>query len=191
MLATGPNIPPPGIWFPPGPGVYTVGFLNSAQGTNRTLGSVNRIYGTPCVLPKVGTYDAMSIRVDTPQAASTGRMGLYADDGTGSPGDLIEEAGTFTPTTADFFDVTFAAPLVVGPGLFWLALQTDDTGVAWETSTTGGAYLPGIIQAASSHFAVPVVYAPHTNGAFPATFTAGGALVLDGNTAPRLVLRGG
>ncbi len=136
MLGRGSNIPSPIIWQPPQTGEYTTGLLNARQSSSGTM-TADTLWAVPCVLPTAGSYSDMRIRVDTGNAGANARLGVYADDGSGSPGALIEEAGTFTPTAAAFYEVDFAAPRILGPGLLWLAMLTDDAVVSWEKSQIG------------------------------------------------------
>ena len=60
----------------------------------------------------------MAVEMTTFAAASTVRLGIFADTGYGYPGRLIVDAGTADSTTNGVKEATIAEE--IGPGLVWL-----------------------------------------------------------------------
>ncbi len=175
------------IWRPPATGDYTTGMYNTIHTSGGTM-VADRLYAIPCVLPIRSSYSDVSISVATGQAGANARMGVYADNGVGRPGALIEDAGTFTPTAAAFYDVAFAADLALGAGLVWLALVTDNASVSWGRTNRNTVFSIRTFQSAGVYPETSQVYVAHAFGALPDPF---GSAMLHGWVSPyRLVLKG-
>ena len=186
MLANGPNIPPPVIWRPPASGVYTGG-LFTGYATSAGITAADFLYAIPCALPLPALYGHVSVRVDTGIGGSNARLGVYADN-SGTPGALIEDAGTFTPTAAGFYDVAFAAPRAIGPGMVWLALVTDTTTVQWERTHSIGGYAQWATQSGTNLLGIRmIVRGSFAYAALPDPF--GGSPSFSTSTAFRIQLK--
>ncbi|GAB3048729.1 hypothetical protein GCM10027053_03860 [Intrasporangium mesophilum] len=73
---------------------------------------------------KAMTVDALACIVDTLEAASTIRLGIYSSDSDGYPATLlgsVSVAGTATGTIIG----TFGAPITLTPGLHWLVARVS------------------------------------------------------------------
>mgnify|MGYP007031186217 CR=1 FL=1 len=87
------------------------------------------LYAVPFYLPRNQAVDLISINVDTPVAASSARLGIYASTSTTLyPSDLILDAGTVSTATAGIKSIILSsAPMIAG--LKWLVLIFDTTDV--------------------------------------------------------------
>jgi hypothetical protein len=156
------------IWRPPETGEYTTGLLNGANAAGATA-VADRLYAVPCVLPQRGTFSAIMIHADTGGLGANARMGVYDDD-YGNPGDLVIDAGAFTPTAAAFYELTFGSSLTLGPGIVWLTLVTDDAVVAWERSSSTSALSLAIVQSGADSAPVNMVYRSFALAELPDSF---------------------
>jgi hypothetical protein len=176
------------LWQPPRSGEYTTGLFNSSK-TNGGSPPADRIVCVPCVLPKKGIYSHLCIWVETPQADSNARMGIYSAATDGRPGALIEEAATFTPTANALYEAAFSADRALGPGFYWLALLHDNSSIAWQRSHVFGSLILTLLNSVSALYPSAYEYKDQAYGPLPAS--------LDGSTAapvnsypPRIGLKG-
>ncbi len=147
------------------------------------------MHAVPCVLPAAVTCSHIGIHVDVGQAASNGRLGVYADSGSSGPGNLIEDAGAFTPTAAAFTDIAFAASRALGPGLVWLVLLLDTNGatVTFERTLAGTALNVAIEQSGTAFMQSATLTVAQAFGALPASYGAGSPSTT--TVPPRIVLK--
>ena len=96
----------------------------AAENYNRYM-TVNRLYCAPFICPVDASFDQIGLQVAVAGAAgATVRMGIYASDAAGLPGDLILDAGTVDAATTGFRFAPISQ--VLGRGLYWLAGASDD-----------------------------------------------------------------
>lgn len=104
-------------FFIPGHTLTTVTATNIGVGATRIA---------PIVLPASTTIDKLCIEVSAVEASSVGRLGLYADNGNGYPGTLLQ-SGTFDgsgSTGMRQVDITNTP----ATGLMWLAYKPETSG---------------------------------------------------------------
>lgn len=146
-------------------------------GTALTVGTpvANTMYALPFVVAKTTTIDQMAINVTTAGAASTPRVGIYADNGNMYPGALIVDAGTQAAGTTGIKTYVTGLPVTLDPGLYWLVYLTNATAPAIRTFAV--ASLLPVLGFSSALGTAPNLgwSVAFTFAALPATFTAGGA----------------
>lgn len=156
--------------------------------TSATLGTA-AMWGIPFYIPNVVTL--VRIGSDIAGAGDVGsklRLGLYSDDGTGRPGNLLLDAGTIAGDSVAVQEITISQ--AVGAGICWAAAAVQIVTVTQPTVRTQGA---GALAGMDAGTATPAagalsgaVSVAGVAGAFPATF---GAPTFRGAAAPRLFVR--
>lgn len=93
--------------------------------TGSTLtGKINYM---PWVIDQQVAFKNLRVEVTTLLAGGQIRCGLYADDGTGLPGTLVagSDNGVMTSDTVGVKTITFASPITIQPGLYWVAFTNS------------------------------------------------------------------
>lgn len=102
-------------------GLFTATRYYTAPSSGRTTASLAA--GTVCAHPfwvgQTTSFDRIGANVTTNVAATTVLLGIYADNGRGSPGARIIDAGTIDSSTTGAKELTISRLLL--PGLYWLA----------------------------------------------------------------------
>lgn len=162
-------------------------------GTSTTLG-VGMLRVVPWVVETTQTIDQVYAEIATVgEAGSKLRLGIYADNGSLYPGNLVLDGGQIAGDTTTAQPVTIT-PLTLAPGIYWVggAVQTvtttqpsvRTTSTAWAPPIPvplGAIFAPGVAAATAGYAATGVT------GALPATFPAGAGAT---DRAPRLAARG-
>ena len=139
---------------------------NSAEISTGWSPAIGRMYSQVMCFGEDITIDQLAISIYTAAAAGgVARMGLYADDGTLHPGQLIYDSGEIDTTTTGPKTATPPSPIVIAKGTpFWTcflcgvaapkpkssdvaclsALGVDNIAVSWSRSGfyAWGAYGP-------------------------------------------------
>lgn len=173
-------------WFPSQTGEFSAGKYNKQANASISV-AADFIYAVPVYLSRAGEYDALEVSVTTSQAASTARLGIYADNGSGEPGALIEDTGTFATTSTGFKTVALAADRTLDPGLFWLVYFGDTTSVVLRASNHDDAYAICSIQSGSDHLSISVLLHSLAFAVLPDPF--GTTIRTVTSSPPRIVLR--
>ena len=137
--------------------------------------AVNQAFLTPFWVPRSQAFDRIGLFVTTAVAASTIRLGVYADNN-GVPGALITDYGTVDTTTTGAKEITIA--LTQGPALLWLCAASQ--GGTPTVLALNLALCPSTSPSPQTSWVITAV-----SGALPAS--ASGAAV--GGTAHRVALR--
>lgn len=167
-LKTGPSLP--GWEFIAGRySVPPCGQGNAPSGFNSL-----RVY--PMQVQRSVTVDRIGIRVVTGQPATTVRLGIYKDDGTGRPGQLVLDAGTVDASATG--DVTITISTTLTPGHYWVGGVSQGTGTA-PTVQVNSSAMPGFTAASLSEAAQNLNAYEMTGvtGALPTTFTISGVSI--------------
>ena len=147
---------------------------NSTGSSTIYVPNINRMHSQIMCFPEEITIDRLAIYVSVAGAAgSVVRMGLYADDGTLHPGQLIYDSGEIDTTTTGPKTAAPPSPIVIARGTpFWTCLLCGVAVLKPKVSdyaclsalgtgnTVGGWSLNGF-------------YANQAYGALPATHPAG------------------
>jgi hypothetical protein len=99
----------------------------------------NRLYMAAVVLPVARRCTSLAIRVVGPAAPGSCRLGLYSDDGTGHPGQLVVDAGTVD--TANPGLKRLAIDLVLDATLYWFATLSNAATSVLAPAVTAAALL--------------------------------------------------
>lgn len=153
---------------------FTTSLYYSPQGGRGTVATVN---GTGTAAPfwvsQPTTFDRIGAQVTVVGAAGTVvRLGIYADNGNGTPGALIIDAGTIAGDAVASAEVAISKTLA--PGLYWL-VAVSQGGAPTMTCMSGSNEV-----GAGSTLAVATGTAPRSGftfvaaGALPATFASAG-----------------
>lgn len=154
---------------------------NTGTALTTGAGTVNVLRAIPFIVSKVMTVDQMEINVTTVGAGGTGnaRVGIYADNGNNYPGVLVVDAGAAVTTSTGVKAFTTGMPVVLDPGLYWLAYVHDNATTAPTMRAFAVASLLPVLGYASTlptnaQFGWSVAF---TYAALPNPFTAGGAAI--------------
>ena len=172
--------------FPVKSGAWYAPQATLVGATNRSLATGTLFY-VPLWVPRCA-IDALAVKVTVVGAAGALiRLGLYADDGQGQPGALIEDAGTGDATILGVIQLALSAPRSVA-GLVWLGA----VGQVAASSTIIGflSAMGGSVSASTADIALSnsltTFYQASVGGALPAN--AASTLAVSG-TGPRIVTR--
>jgi hypothetical protein len=89
--------------------------------------------------------------ISTPQPASNIRVGIYKSP-CSTANTLISQSSNSASTAAGGLLVTFASPVVLAPGIYWFALTSDTSGIAYHTNYSVIA-VPGLLMDANPRLA--------------------------------------
>lgn len=107
----------------------------TAATTSATLGN-QTVRATPFWVPNLCTVSELDAEVTVVgQAASTFRIGIYGDDGTGRPGSLVLDAGTIAGDAVAVGAIT-GLSTVLAPGVYWIAGCVQGAGTTQPTMRT-------------------------------------------------------
>lgn len=149
-----------------------------AGNTTTAVLSSTLIRAHPFYVPFHTTIDKIAIEITTGTSGLI-RLGIYQDDGNGSPSALLVDGGELTVTAPAV--LTSDISLTVSPGLYWLAYSTNTANTARAItgaqtyavgfpSTIGNATMANAVQAYRSYAALPDPFTtPITYGNFSAT----------------------
>jgi hypothetical protein len=170
-------------------GAYVEG--ETSVNTSATLG-VSLLRAAPFPLSKPVVVTAIGAEYTViGDVGSVFRMGIYADDGTGYPGALLVDAGSFpTDGVPGVVMNALAVPISLPSGIVWLAGAVQNVTTTQPTMRTGFARLFGAASLTPpAAGAISIGYAQSSiSGALPATFQPIAASSLAG-TAARIILR--
>lgn len=112
---------------------------HDAVGTSTTISGA--LWFVPVYFGTAVTLDRLAIEVTTAVAATTVRLGIYDDDGTGGqPGTLILDAGTVSSATTGVKEATISQSV---SGMVYFAYVCNSSSVALRCLTrSGGANVP-------------------------------------------------
>lgn len=165
-------------------------FVNVAQ-SGQAL-TANTLYAVRYVPSRTAQYNAIGIRIVTGGLLSHLRVGIYADDGNGNPGALIQDLGIIDSSTTNSGT---SQSLTISPSItlnedvpYYICGVTD---VAFTPYTNGGS--SGNYNIKDEGYSADVDTRPYvghvgtfTYGALPATFPSS-ALTLNAVPDLRLV----
>jgi hypothetical protein len=80
----------------------------------------------PILIRRAVTITELRAEVTVIGAASTFRLGIYRDNGSLYPGSLVagSDVSTIVSSVVGVKTVTFASPIVLSPGLYWVVINT-------------------------------------------------------------------
>lgn len=148
------------------------GSATLGSSTTTTTQRANTVTVTPFAVTTATTFDRIETEVTTAKAASTCRLAIYSDSN-GYPDRLIpnSDGGTISTASTGRVGNTFAGPITLFPGNYWLAFQCSGGGQiirAWTTSMI--APVLGIPSTAGASQASLGYNATFTYAAFPDDF---------------------
>lgn len=155
-------------------GLYTSTRYYTAPGSARTTAAVAD--GAMCAHPiwvgQTTSFDRIGCNVVSAIAASVVRLGIYEDNGRGSPGVRELDAGTVDSTAIASRELTISVTLT--PGLHWLVTCAQG-GAPTLTAFNGQLYPVGVgtlgtAVGAGGNTSGLLTAAAGTTGAFPSTF---------------------
>lgn len=166
----------------------------SALAPTTQISVVTTLRASPWILSHTITIDKIQAEISTAAnpTSTTCRIGIYRDNGQVYPQALVtgSDVGTFT-TTAAVKTNTFASPITLQEGLYWMAYTCGTaatTQPTWRALSAGS--IPPVLGAVSTmganNFGTAYTVA-FTFAAMPATFPAG-ATILTGATFPAEIL---
>lgn len=159
--------------------------LVTGTGPTPIAHTANTLRAWPIIVPKGFTFSGFVTEITTNVGASTYRIGIYTDNGSGYPDALVanSDVGNIDSAAAAAIRTsTLAANVTLTPGLYWLALNNTHTPTfrCWTASAQvpigGTLAISGLAPVVG--WSVSLAYA-----AMPATFTAGATGLSTGTTA--------
>jgi hypothetical protein len=142
------------------------------------------------------TLTGLTVYVSSSNATNTPRLGIYKDNGSGSPGDLLLDAGTYSMSTTGQKTVT-VANLTMSPGIYWFChWGTGNGGIyVYQDTTNGSTANPmlGVVTPVWSTttnqaltYRISSTYTPGTT-VYPSTFPA--LSWTETTSAPRILIK--
>lgn len=150
---------------------YGTGMTSSSPGTQGL--AANTLYAWPMIISESLTLDTIQAEVTGGVALSSIRIGIYADDGSCYPGDLVYGSAALSSATNGVKSETLTpSTVLVNPGLYWLAIVSDNAPAmrSWTINSTPN--ILGIVAtmgAANPSQGYSIAY---TFGALPSPFSA-------------------
>ena len=148
--------------------LFTSGRYYTTPSGTRTTGALANGTGAVAALPFwVGepvTFDRIGANVTTAVAATTVLLGIYADNGHGSPGSLVVDAGTIDASTTGAKEITISQ--AVTPGLVWLVVAPLGGSPGFQSINSAAYYAGGLTLAGAAG----------AGGIYSGLMTAGGAV---------------
>lgn len=158
-------------------GLYYSNNVNQENTTTHTL-AANNLRAFPWFVPHSLTFDQILLEVVTLAGSTTARICIYADNGSGYPGDLIanSDTGTFTTSSTGVKTNNTSSNVLLPPGWYHIAINSNGGPVVRGFfDYASGSYLgwPATMGTAGGYvcWAVTSTYA-----AMPDPFPAGAAL---------------
>lgn len=151
------------------------------------------LYAYPVYIPNAVEVETLNISCTTGQTGGACRMGIYADNGAGYPGDLVYDSGAVAGlTSTTVVTHTPTTPVELNAGLYWIATIFTASGTfpsvagitanySAATNALLGSDTAAHALAASGQAATGISVAG-TYGTLPSTFTAGATLTLNAAT---------
>jgi hypothetical protein len=104
------------------------------------MGSSGRIFYTPFLITERCTIDRVGISVQTGDAGTNAKLGIFASGSNRLPGNkIVDCAAPVSTATAGYKEGTFSVNPALNPGLYWGAWQTDSTGFTLQPRTVQNA----------------------------------------------------
>lgn len=135
------------------------------------------LYASPLPIGKAVSLTAFQFKVSTAPSASTIiTVGLYADNGSGSPGALIVDGGGVAITATGVYTVTLPNALALTAGLYWvvLGMPSQYNGIAVVAASGYGYllqnYYMGWSDTWGANGTVGLWNTSYSGGALPATY---------------------
>ena len=150
------------------------------------------LYAYPVYVPNTVTVSTLNISVTTGQTGGACHIGIYADNGSGYPGDLVYDSGAVSGLTSTTVVTKSSVATTLQAGLYWIATiftasstfpsvaGTDAVYTQWLNAQLGSDIAAHAL--ATSGEAATGISVAGTYGALPATFTAGATLTLNADT---------
>lgn len=157
-----------GLWYPqliPLPGTKTA--------------TLNDLFAYPFIVNKTHTFSEIGVNVTTGGAGSAVRLGIYADDGAGYPGALMQDYGTVASTGTGTAEI--AISLDLDPGLYWLCVAAQGGSaptLAADNSTFSHIFGSSVAGPVAGNGKTGYVLTG-ISGSLPNPFTAGAATQVD------------
>lgn len=136
----------------------------------------NRLYAMPFIISQKRVIDQVAINV-TAFVAGNIRLGIYKVNSVGYPGTLVADFGVVSSGSNGVKTLSASPlPVTLGPGLYYLALVSDNASVIRGFAVASLLPVLGISSALGT---APTLgyYVALTYGALPSTFTAGGTAI--------------
>ena len=150
---------------------YRAGNTTGAS-SNYTF-NINHMYTQVMCFPEDITIDQLAIHVSMAAAGGVARMGLYADDGTLHPGQLIYDSGEINTTTTGPKTAAPPSPIVIAKDTpFWTCLLCGVAAPKVKSSDVACLSALGVDNIAVS-WSRSGFYAWRVYGALPAIHPAG------------------
>ncbi len=165
-------------------GRYQLGIATNTGQSSFGQSQIDRLWASPFVVTSSFSIDRVAIHVNTLQASSNMRFGIYESGSDGLPGDLVVDAGAVDTSTTGVKAQT-VDEVLFGPRVYWGAVIQDTANVGIYGRAV--AYSLGN----TSTFNIPheVVYKTMTYGALPDPYVADAFLSLAGTPGQFIFVR--
>ncbi len=131
--------------------------------------SANFIFAHPLAVPRNLKVDAIAVEVNTAQASSNVRAGIWeASDADGFPKALVVESASFDTSTTGTKTTAITVTLQ-GPRLYWVGVVTNDATIGLEASTKATGFNLGYTTVGTNNTS-NAIQISHTFGALPDPF---------------------
>ena len=136
-----------------------------------------KLYALPFVVVRTMTMDRLAINVQTLASSKSCRLGIYNDGTNLYPGTRLLDAGEVSVNTTGLKEATISQQLT--KGIYWLVCLSEGIPTVYRVAVATGSIL-GLTATDPTTFNAGWSVS-QTYGALPASFPAGGGLVLSGS----------
>lgn len=166
-------------WMPPsGQWGLVVPYANVSSAV-----ALNTVYAIPIYVPSTVTIDRLSVQAQSSVGAATARLGIYSDNGSFKPGNLLLDGGSIATPAFNNYDITISQVLT-GGNIYWFSSCNQGAAQVYAGANStalrdfGRCIFQQIVHATSSTniftdgigFNVGYLSGTTTTGALPASF---------------------
>jgi hypothetical protein len=153
--------------------LHTVPLPATGLANTTAAAAANTLRAVPLLSASQAVLEAAGVEVTTLVAGATIRLAVYADDGTGYPGALIQDFGTVSAATIGVKLVTALSVAVPAGTPLWLAYNASAAVTCRALALGGHAALFGMPAAGGAAHGIAYTSALAFASGMPATFPAG------------------
>lgn len=102
-------------------------FGKTTQGGSESQAGGNLVRGSKFTLSERASITSMTLNSRVSSGTTNFKMGIYSDNGSNTPSTLqgVTNTGTITNTSLADNTLTFASPLILTAGTYWLTYNND------------------------------------------------------------------
>jgi hypothetical protein len=146
--------------------------------------TINRLYAVPFIVVDAKTITRIAIHVTTLGASSSCRLGIYQDNGSLYPGNLVSDCGIVSMTSTGIKEITGLNIALSANTLYWLTCVCNVAATIASFAVVYVNALLGYPTTALNTVGFSSYYVAFTYGVLPATYPV--SATLNNATFPKI-----